>query len=103
MEYFSVFVILAAFMEEEKVLLDKFIKDALLEDIGDGDHTSLSTIPAGKQGAARLLIKEDGVVAGVEVALEIFRHVDPELKTEVLINDGAEVKVGDIVSACLDM
>ncbi len=84
-------------MDEEKVLLDKFIKDALLEDIGDGDHTSLSTIPAGKEGSANLIIKENGVVAGVEVALEIFKHVDPDLKTEVFIQDGTDVKVGDLV------
>ncbi|WP_207428680.1 carboxylating nicotinate-nucleotide diphosphorylase [Pedobacter sp. SYSU D00535] len=82
---------------DEKNLLDKFIQDALREDIGDGDHTSLSTIPAGKQGSARLLIKEDGVVAGVEVALEIFKAVDPELEVETLIRDGQQVKVGDVV------
>lgn len=84
-------------MKEEKDLLRKFIADALAEDIGDGDHTSLSTIPPGKQGAARLLIKEDGMLAGVNVALEIFNMVDPQLRTEVFIHDGTAVKTGDIV------
>jgi len=83
-------------MHNEKELLQKFIKDALLEDIGDGDHTSLSTIPAGKQGEAQLIIKEDGILAGVDVALEIFRAVDAGLETEVFIQDGASVKIGDI-------
>jgi len=83
-------------MQNEKDLLQKFIKDALLEDIGDGDHTSLSTIPAGKEGEAQLIIKEEGVLAGVEVALEIFKAVDPELKVEVFLKDGAEVKPKDI-------
>ncbi|RKD14534.1 nicotinate-nucleotide diphosphorylase (carboxylating) [Pelobium manganitolerans] len=78
-------------------ILQKFIKDALIEDLGDGDHTSLSTIPATATGKAKLLIKENGVVAGVEVAKAIFDAVDPSLKVEVLINDGAEVNVGDIV------
>ncbi|MGX5691225.1 carboxylating nicotinate-nucleotide diphosphorylase [Arcticibacter tournemirensis] len=84
-------------MKEDKELLFKFIKDALLEDIGDGDHTSLSTIPQGKQGTAKLLIKEDGILAGVDVALEIFKQVDQQLHTEVFIHDGAAVKPGDIV------
>jgi len=83
-------------MHNEKELLQKFIKDALLEDIGDGDHTSLSTIPAGKQGEAQLIIKEDGILAGVDVALEIFKAVDAGLETEVFIQDGASVKIGDI-------
>lgn len=83
-------------MKEYEELLDQFITDALLEDIGTGDHTSLATIPAGKQGAARLIIKEDGVLAGVEVALAIFRRVDPELSVTVLMEDGAKVSYGDI-------
>ena len=76
--------------------LHALIKAALQEDIGDGDHTSLSTIPENKEGKAQLLIKEDGVLAGVDVAKEIFRQVDPNLKLEVLLQDGAEVKYGDI-------
>ena len=66
------------------------------EDIGDGDHTTLSCIPATALGKSQLIIKENGVLAGVEVAREIFRAFDPELQMTVFINDGAEVKVGDI-------
>lgn len=76
--------------------LKEFIKGALAEDIGDGDHTSLSTIPKGKQGTAQLIIKEKGILAGVKVALEIFKEVDPELKVSVFIHDGSEVEYGDI-------
>nr|WP_121273738.1 carboxylating nicotinate-nucleotide diphosphorylase [Pedobacter schmidteae] len=80
----------------DKQLIDQFIRNAIAEDMGDGDHTSLSTIPADAQGKAKLLIKEDGVIAGVELALEIFKQVDADLVTEVFINDGAMVKYGDI-------
>jgi nicotinate-nucleotide pyrophosphorylase (carboxylating) len=80
-----------------KQVLDHFIKNAIAEDLGDGDHTSRSTIPADAQGKAQLIVKEDGVLAGVALALEIFRHVDEQLETEVLIEDGAAVKFGDIV------
>jgi len=73
-----------------------FIKNAIAEDLGDGDHTSISTIPEGAQGRAKLIIKEDGVLAGVELALTIFKQIDPQLKTEVFLNDGALVKYGDI-------
>ena len=66
------------------------------EDIGDGDHTTLSCIPATAKGKSRLIIKENGVLAGVSVARDIFHSFDPELKMTVFINDGAEVKVGDI-------
>lgn len=66
------------------------------EDIGDGDHTTLSCIPASAMGKSQLIIKEDGVLAGVEVAREIFRTFDSELKMTVFIQDGAEVKVGEI-------
>jgi len=66
------------------------------EDIGDGDHTTLSCIPASAIGKSRLIIKENGVLAGVDVAREIFKAFDPELKMTVFINDGTEVKVGDI-------
>ena len=81
----------------DKQIIDQFIKNAIAEDLGDGDHTSLSTIPANAQGKAKLLIKEDGIVAGVELALQIFSHIDPRLEVEVFINDGAAVKYGDIV------
>lgn len=77
-------------------IIDLFIKNAIAEDLGDGDHTSLSTIPADAQGRAQLIIKEDGVLAGVELAVAIFEAVDGSLVTEVLLNDGAQVKYGDI-------
>jgi len=80
----------------DKQLVSQFIKNAIAEDVGDGDHTSLATIPAGTEGKAKLLIKEDGILAGVELALEIFNEVDSSLQVDVLIGDGSEVKVGSI-------
>ena len=77
-------------------LIDKLIDLAFAEDIGDGDHTTLSSIPAEAMGKNMLLIKEDGVLAGVDMALRIFHRFDPSLQVEVLIEDGAEVKKGDI-------
>lgn len=76
--------------------LHPFIRQALIEDVGDGDHTSLSTIPQGQQGRAKLLIKDTGILAGVSVALEIFKIVDPALTIEVHIHDGESVSPGDI-------
>jgi nicotinate-nucleotide pyrophosphorylase (carboxylating) len=75
---------------------EKLISLWFAEDIGDGDHTTLSCIPATAIGKSQLIIKENGVIAGVEVAREIFKAFDPELKMTVFINDGAEVKKGDI-------
>ena len=66
------------------------------EDIGDGDHTTLSCIPSTAIGKSQLIIKENGVLAGVEVASKVFQAFDPDLKMTVFINDGAEVKVGDV-------
>ncbi len=83
-------------MNLDKAILEPFIRQALAEDVGDGDHTSLSTIPAGQKGKAKLLIKEAGILAGVSVALEIFKAVDEELAVEVLISEGMPVKYGDI-------
>lgn len=80
----------------DKQIIDLFIKNAIAEDLGDGDHTTLSTIPAQAQGRAKLLIKDDGVLAGVDLALAIFQHLDPSLKTEVFLRDGALVKYGDL-------
>jgi nicotinate-nucleotide pyrophosphorylase (carboxylating) len=74
-----------------------FLQRAFAEDIGDGDHTTLSCIPAEALGKSRLIIKEAGVVAGVEVAKEVFRYFDPELKVTQYIEDGSEVKYGDVV------
>ena len=77
-------------------LVDKLIDLAFAEDIGDGDHTTLCCIPEDAMGRSHLLIKEDGMLAGVEVAKEVFRRFDPELKVEVLMKDGTRVKKGDI-------
>jgi len=80
----------------DKQLIDQFIINALKEDVGDGDHTSLATIPAGTTGKAKLLVKDNGVLAGVELAAEIFHIVDDKLKLTVFLNDGAAVKYGDV-------
>lgn len=77
-------------------LEDKLIDLAFAEDIGDGDHTTLCCIPEEATGKSHLLIKEDGILAGVEVAKKVFFRFDPSLNVEVLINDGARVKKGDI-------
>ncbi len=77
--------------------LRKFIKAALAEDIGDGDHTSLSTVPVDAVGKAKLLVKDNGILAGVELAKMIFKIVDKDLKVKVLIKDGKPIKYGDIV------
>lgn len=81
----------------DKEYLDTFIKTVLQEDLGDGDHTSLSTVPKGQQGKAHLIIKEDGVLAGVNIGLAVFEHIDSKLDVHVFIQDGTQVKVGDIV------
>jgi nicotinate-nucleotide pyrophosphorylase (carboxylating) len=80
----------------DKIAIRKFIADYLSEDVGDGDHTSLATIPAGTQGKAKLLVKEKGILAGVDVALQIFNVIDADLKTEVFLEDGAAIQYGDI-------
>jgi nicotinate-nucleotide pyrophosphorylase (carboxylating) len=77
--------------------LHEFIQLALAEDVGDGDHTSLSTIPADAQKRARLLVKETGILAGVEVAKAIFFEVDPAFQVDILMQDGDKIKPGDIV------
>lgn len=82
----------------QQVMIDykQFIPMWFAEDIGDGDHTTLSCIPADAKGTSRLIIKEKGVLAGVEVARAIFEAFDPELQMEVYIHDGAEVNPGDV-------
>ncbi|KKX47620.1 carboxylating nicotinate-nucleotide diphosphorylase [Sphingobacterium sp. IITKGP-BTPF85] len=80
----------------KKEYIKKFVQQAILEDVGDGDHTTLSTIPKDKAGEAKLIVKEEGILAGVEIALEIINQIDPTLAHEVLIHDGASVKIGDI-------
>jgi nicotinate-nucleotide pyrophosphorylase (carboxylating) len=76
--------------------IDELIKLALAEDVGDGDHTSLSTIPPEARGKAALLIKEEGILAGVDVARRVFYAVNPEIKFELLMDDGTAVKPGDV-------
>jgi nicotinate-nucleotide pyrophosphorylase (carboxylating) len=76
--------------------LNQFIASALAEDVGDGDHSSLASIPAEANSAARLLVKEDGFIAGVELAQAIFNYVDPSLQLKVSIQDGSAVKYGDV-------
>jgi nicotinate-nucleotide pyrophosphorylase (carboxylating) len=77
--------------------LDLIIENAFREDVGVGDHTSLSCIPENAQGSAKLLVKDTGIIAGVEFAKKVFHYIDPTLKVETLINDGSSVKFGDIV------
>jgi nicotinate-nucleotide pyrophosphorylase (carboxylating) len=78
------------------VTIDEIIIKALREDIGEGDHTSLSTIPAHALGKARLLIKEDGVLAGVDIARKVFYHTDDRILMNQFIEDGTRVKKGDV-------
>ena len=77
--------------------LDLIIKNAIREDIGDGDHTSLSCIPAQAEGKAKLLVKDSCVIAGVEFAKQVFNYVDADLKVQTFMNDGDQVKLGDVV------
>lgn len=77
-------------------LEDRLIDLAFAEDIGDGDHTTLCCIPENAMGKSHLLIKEDGILAGVELAKRVFAKFDPTIQVEVLINDGTPVKKGDI-------
>jgi nicotinate-nucleotide pyrophosphorylase (carboxylating) len=83
-----------AYLTEES--LSKFISSALAEDIGKGDYSSLASIPQNQIGRARLLIKGEGILAGVEVAKRIFEAVDPELEVKLLLTEGDPVKMGDI-------
>nr|WP_319401933.1 carboxylating nicotinate-nucleotide diphosphorylase [uncultured Carboxylicivirga sp.] len=78
-------------------LINTFIDLAIKEDIGDGDHSSRSCIPQEATGKVKLLVKEEGVLAGVEVGISIFNKIDPDIKIEKLINDGALITPGDIV------
>ncbi|MCH2234692.1 MAG: carboxylating nicotinate-nucleotide diphosphorylase [Crocinitomicaceae bacterium] len=84
------------FLKTYKNEIEAIVKNALAEDIGDGDHTSLATIPDTAQGEAKLLVKDDGILAGVELAEYIFNYFDPNLQIEVFIKDGTEVKKGDV-------
>jgi nicotinate-nucleotide pyrophosphorylase (carboxylating) len=77
--------------------LNLIISNAIREDVGDGDHSSLACIPTSAQGSAKLLVKDNGIIAGVEFAKMVFDYVDANLKVETFIKDGTEVKYGDIV------
>ncbi len=77
--------------------LDLIISSAIREDVGDGDHSSLACIPNAAQGSAKLIVKDNGIIAGVEFAKMVFNYVDPNLKPEIFIQDGTEVKYGDVV------
>ena len=83
-------------MKTKDELIDDLLDLAFAEDVGDGDHTTLSTIPADAMGKSRLIIKEDGVLSGVEIARKVLEKVDPSIKMEVFIGDGADVRKGDI-------
>ena len=83
-------------MKTKDELIDDLLNLAFAEDVGDGDHTTLSTIPADAIGKQKLLIKEEGIIAGVDIAKKVLNKVDPELKIEVFIEDGSRVKPGDI-------
>jgi nicotinate-nucleotide pyrophosphorylase (carboxylating) len=79
-----------------KNLLKTFVDQAIQEDVQDGDHTTLASLPEDKLGEAKLLVKDNGILSGVEVGVEIFKQIDEDLQVQVLIEDGAEVKFGDI-------
>ncbi len=99
-EHFS---ILATLKSQEMISKEQFqeeidliIKNAIREDVGDGDHSSLACIPPNAHGKAKLLVKDEGVIAGIEFAKQVFNFVDSDISVETLINEGASVKYGDI-------
>ena len=81
---------------EYKPFVDELIELAIKEDIGDGDHTSLCCIPAEEQGRMRLLCKQEGILAGVEIAELVLKRLDPEMKFEQVLADGTAIKPGDV-------
>lgn len=82
--------------EQYKPFVDELIELAIKEDIGDGDHTSLCSIPLESRGKMKLLIKQDGVIAGIEIAEIVFKRLDPTILFDKIIDDGMRVKVGDV-------
>lgn len=84
-------------MKTKDQLIDELLDLAFAEDLGDGDHTTLSTIPADAMGRSRLIIKEEGIVSGVEMARKVLAKTDPSVKMDIMITDGTRVKPGDIV------
>lgn len=83
-------------MKEPNLTVEGIVSLALREDIGDGDHTSISVFPADAPGRARLLVKEEGIIAGVAVAREVFRQLDEDIRIEVIKDDGDHIFPGDI-------
>lgn len=83
-------------MKTTDELIDDLLDLAFAEDVGDGDHTTLSTIPAEAMGRSRLIVKEKGILAGVDMARKVLQKVDPSIRMTVMINDGTEVNPGDI-------
>ena len=83
-------------MKTKDELIDELLDLAFSEDVGDGDHTTLSTIPADAMGRSRLIIKEEGILSGVKIAGKVLHKVDPSIKMTIMIEDGAHVKPGDI-------
>ena len=81
---------------EYKPFVDELIELCIKEDIGDGDHTSLACIPADEHGRMRLLCKQEGVIAGIEIAQLVLRRLDPEMHFEQLLHDGDRVRPGDV-------
>ena len=77
-------------------MYEDLIRQAFKEDIGDGDHSSLACVPENAQGKAKLIVKDNGIIAGIELAEQIFAHYDKNLKMNIFIKDGTQVKVGDI-------
>lgn len=83
-------------MKTKDELIDDLLTLAFAEDVGDGDHTTLSTTPAEEKGRQQLIVKEEGILAGIDIARKVFEKFDPSLKMTVMIEDGAHVKPGDI-------
>ena len=83
--------------EQFNIEIDLIIANAIREDVGDGDHSSLACIPSSAKGKAKLLVKDEGIIAGIEFAKQVFAYVDADMKVETLIEDGSRVKYGDIV------
>lgn len=83
-------------MKTKEELIDDLLELSFNEDIGDGDHTTLSTIPADAMGRSRLIIKDEGILSGVEVAKKVLHRIDPSIKIDVRIKDGSSVKPGDV-------
>ena len=77
--------------------IDLIIANAIREDVGDGDHSSLACIPIEAEGSAKLLVKDEGIIAGIDFAKQVFHYVEPTMKVETFFNDGDLVKYGDVV------